>query len=144
MQTFLPYPNFKQSASVLDMRRLGKQRIEAIEILKISLGKESRWKHHPAVKMWKGYEHALSHYTRCIIEEWRRRGYNDSLLGKLAVICTDFDLLSNVETILPWWLGLDEFHSKHRATLLFKLPAHYSTFGWIENPEYGYLWPTKI
>ena len=33
MQTFLPYPDFTQSAKTLDYRRLGKQRVEAWQIL---------------------------------------------------------------------------------------------------------------
>ena len=35
MQTFLPYPDFVKSALVLDYRRLGKQRVEARQILDI-------------------------------------------------------------------------------------------------------------
>lgn len=34
MQTFLPYPDFKKSASVLDNKRLGKQRLECLQILR--------------------------------------------------------------------------------------------------------------
>lgn len=34
MQTFLPYPNIIQSAQCLDNKRLGKQRVEALQILK--------------------------------------------------------------------------------------------------------------
>ena len=34
MQTFLPFPDFKMSAQVLDYKRLGKQRVEALQILK--------------------------------------------------------------------------------------------------------------
>ena len=33
MQTFLPYPDFKKSLQTLDYRRLGKQRIEAYQII---------------------------------------------------------------------------------------------------------------
>ena len=33
MQTFLPYDNFEESASVLDWKRLGKQRVEAMQIV---------------------------------------------------------------------------------------------------------------
>ena len=33
MQTFLPYPDFKKSASCLDYKRLGKQRVEGLQIL---------------------------------------------------------------------------------------------------------------
>lgn len=36
MQTFLPYANFEASAKVLDYKRLGKQRVEAKQILEIN------------------------------------------------------------------------------------------------------------
>jgi len=41
VQTFLPYPDFKQSAACLDYRRLGKQRVEGVQILKAILGEKS-------------------------------------------------------------------------------------------------------
>jgi Pyrimidine dimer DNA glycosylase len=34
MHTFLPYPSFEETASILDYRRLGKQRVEGFQILK--------------------------------------------------------------------------------------------------------------
>jgi hypothetical protein len=34
MQTFLPYPDFKKSIKALDYRRLGKQRVEAYQIIR--------------------------------------------------------------------------------------------------------------
>jgi Pyrimidine dimer DNA glycosylase len=37
MQTFLPYPDFVACARVLDSRRLGKQRVEALQILRALL-----------------------------------------------------------------------------------------------------------
>ena len=33
MQTFLPFADFAETAAVLDHRRLGKQRIEVLQIL---------------------------------------------------------------------------------------------------------------
>ncbi len=33
MQTFIPYPDFHRSAEVLDMKRLGKQRVETFQVL---------------------------------------------------------------------------------------------------------------
>jgi hypothetical protein len=33
VQTFLPYPDFERTAEVLDDRRLGKQRVEVLQIL---------------------------------------------------------------------------------------------------------------
>lgn len=35
MQTFLPYPNFVESAKCLDDKRLGKQRVECLQILNV-------------------------------------------------------------------------------------------------------------
>lgn len=35
MQTFLPYSSFRMTAEVLDRQRLGKQRVEALQILRI-------------------------------------------------------------------------------------------------------------
>ena len=37
MQTFLPYPDFERSAKVLDNKRLGKQRVEVLQILNVLL-----------------------------------------------------------------------------------------------------------
>jgi len=33
MQTFLPYPDLRDSVACLDNKRLGKQRVEAMQIL---------------------------------------------------------------------------------------------------------------
>jgi hypothetical protein len=33
MQTFLPYPDFRKSAEVLDRQRLGKQRVEGLQLI---------------------------------------------------------------------------------------------------------------
>ena len=76
MQTFLPYPDFEKSAKVLDYRRLGKQRCEAMQLLNILNGfsiKEG-WKNHPATKMWRGHRGALKKYCQTMINEWISRG----------------------------------------------------------------------
>jgi len=39
MQTFLPYESFRESAKVLDWRRLGKQRVEGMQIINAIEGK---------------------------------------------------------------------------------------------------------
>ncbi|HEY9473227.1 MAG TPA: MSMEG_6728 family protein, partial [Mycobacteriales bacterium] len=62
MQTFLPYPGFTDCAGVLDQRRLGKQRVEALQVLRGLTVPDYGWRHHPAVKMWAGYEEALVRY----------------------------------------------------------------------------------
>jgi hypothetical protein len=54
MQTFLPVANFKESAKILDYRRLGKQRVEARQILNALQGKSKGWANHPATKCGEG------------------------------------------------------------------------------------------
>jgi hypothetical protein len=44
------------------------------------------------------------------------------------------------EFVLPHWLGMEEFHSSHRANLLRKDSEYYSKHGWIEDPNDPYVW----
>jgi len=135
MQTFLPYPDFDQSARSLDNRRLGKQRVEALTILNILEGRTSGkgWRNHPAVLMWRGCEEALKLYLNACLAEWKRRGFKNNIKSKRV----------KKEIVWPWWLGREEFHSSHRANLLRKYPEFYSKFGWTDETATPYWWPTK-
>lgn len=132
MQTFLPYSDFIETAKCLDYRRLGKQRVEADQILNIIIGKakSNAWRNHPAVKMWEGYSQALIHYRNVIIQEWISRGYNNNM----PIIIT-----KNI--IYPKWLGDEEFHASHRSNLLRKDFNYYSKYGWKEQSDLPYIWP---
>jgi hypothetical protein len=132
MQTFLPYPDFKLTAKCLDWRRLGKQRVEAYQILLILKGKTTAWKNHPAVKMWQGYEQALTLYKNTCIIEWISRGYNNNMI---------IENINNV--IMPDWLGNTEFHKAHRSNLLRKNYEFYKQYKWKEPNNLPYIWPTK-
>lgn len=70
MQTFLPFPDYDKSARVLDDRRLGKQRVECLQILKALTIPSYGWQNHPAVKMWRGWEMQLCSYASYILDEW--------------------------------------------------------------------------
>lgn len=129
MQTFLPYDSFVKSAQVLDWRRLGKQRVEAMQILK-ALETGKGWIHHPITKMWRGYENSLKVYMTVMIEEWIERGYNNTMKFP--------DILDTIEH--PPWLGNEKFHASHRSNLLRKDFEYYSQFGWTENNSLPYLW----
>jgi len=137
MQTFLPYPSFVASAQCLDRKRLGKQRVEVLQILRALSGESAGWRNHPAVRMWRGHQYVLAMYGASCCDEWIARGYRDTTLEKIA---------SHVENITedvasPGWLGRDDFHASHRAALLFKDYAWYSQFGWTETPAMKYVWP---
>lgn len=133
MQTFLPYPDFEESARVLDYRRLGKQRLEADQIYR-SIIFGGGWKNHPAVNMWRGFESALLVYRDTMIREWIRRGYKNSM-----PFLSDPDPPAG--SVYPWWLGSDRFHASHRSNLLRKDGIHYSRFGWSEPDDLEYFWP---
>jgi hypothetical protein len=140
MQTFLPYPSFRQSASVLDRQRLGKQRVEGYQILRTLLGLSTGWQNHPAVQMWRGYEWALRDYVSFICKEWKARGYKDTIEQKIDEL--EIPMLE-VNLADPPWLGNPAFHASHRSNLLRKAPEHYSKFGWTEGPDLEYVWPVK-
>ena len=137
MQTFLPYPNFQQSAKVLDRQRLGKQRVEAYQILRTLTGESNGWKNHPAVKMWVGYEAALATYALEMCNEWKLRGYNDTLTEKITEILNKI----NKPVVRPYWSFDDDFNASHRSNLLRKNSEWYSQFGWTESDNLPYVWP---
>ena len=117
MQTFLPYHTFKESASALDWKRLGKQRVEAMQIINAIEGRPRKdgkpykgWINHPCSVMWGDYVIALKQYANTIIDEWINRVYKNNM--KFYNIKLPFEM--------PHWLGNKEFHSSHRANLLRK------------------------
>ena len=136
MQTFLPYESFEKSAQTLDWRRLGKQRVEGMQIINAITGKTRKdgkpykgWINHPCSVMWRDYAPALKHYTNVFIQEWINRGYNNNM---------EMYEVKNME--LPYWIGDERVHSSHRANLLRKDYEYYSKFGWTENSEDPYVW----
>lgn len=148
MQTFLPYKSFLKSAQVLDRARLGKQRVEVLQLLNALLSNEkSRWKNHPAALMWKGYELALGEYGFVICAEWRHRGYKSTIETGYLDVFINFYMEYPGEIIninnYPPWLGKKKFHSSHRSNLLRKDSKHYGKFGWKEKPDLPYYWPVR-
>lgn len=141
MQTFLPYASYVRSATILDMRRLGKQRVETLQILNTLLGIKKGWSNHPAVKMWEGYEVSLSFYGVIMCTEWIARGYKDTLCDRFQDTRTR--LVDSGEYFLgdPWWLGDVQFHDSHKSNLLRKDPQYYAHFNQWVSPDLPYVWP---
>lgn len=135
MQTFLPDADFARSAAVLDRQRLGKQRVETKQIILALENPAYGWQNHPAVQMWRGYTTALATYGWIICSEWRKRGYQDTLMPFFA------DRMVRAIAERPFWLGDSNFHLSHRSNLLRKLPSHYRQF-WPDEPaDLPYIWP---
>ena len=134
MQTFLPFPDFAACAKVLDYKRLGKQRVECLQLLQALTGQTQGWVNHPAARMWRGYTDSLALYGITVCQEWRAKGYKDTCLEKIMQFRTGMCLT-------PAWLGNLEFHASHRAALLAKDYTFYSQYGWKETPKIEYVWP---
>lgn len=137
MQTFLPVPDFAESARILDDARLGKQRVETYQIIRTLDGVTRGWRNHPAVRMWRGYEPALLRYGLAVCDEWDRRGMADTVRGKLAAHARE----EGRAVHLPFWLGDPDLHASHRSNLLRKDPVFYGRYGWSEPPDLPYVWP---
>lgn len=134
MQTFLPYPNFRESVECLDNKRLGKQRVECLQILNALTGKSKGWVNHPATRMWRGYEDALCVYMNFCIDEWKSRGFKNTMEYAL---CDK----PHGQRFMPPWLGSEDFHASHRSNLLRKDPEWYGKFDWTEPHDLPYVWP---
>lgn len=142
MQTFVPYDDFSMSARALDYRRLGKQRVEALQILQSLTPVEGRkhhgWRNHPATKMWEYNIEGLAAYGIAICDEWISRGYKDTVRGKIL------EAFKPNPLDLPSWWGDDRVHASHRANLLRKDFDFYIQHGWSENPQMPYVWPQPV
>lgn len=136
MQTFLPYADFTESARALDYRRLGKQRVEAKQILNALAGLSKGWTNHPATRMWRGHEYYLALYGFIVCREWIARGYNDSLTPWF------FRLLSELpDTPPPPWLDNADLHLSHQSNLIRKDPEFYAPLFPGVPSDLPYVWP---
>lgn len=151
MQTFLPYPDFEASARALDARRLGKQRVEALQVLNSLTVPGHGWRHHPASRMWAGYEEALVRYCLEVCAVWCELGFADTCAVKVTDALRDRLGVERVRTQaelvrdgdLPPWLGDEALHRSHRSALLRKDPAHYRPLFGDEPDDLEYVWPAR-
>lgn len=144
MQTFLPYPDERASAAVLDDRRLGKQRVETLQVLRALTWHSYGWRNHPAVRMWRGFVPALVHYGVAVCDEWVSRGRADAVRAALLEftggVVPDPQRLHDLGQRPPW-LGLDALHRSHRSSLVRKDPERYRTFFPDVPDDLPYVWP---
>lgn len=149
MQTFLPLPDFDESARLLDVRRLGKQRVEALQVLRGLTVPGYGWRRHPAVLMWAGYEEALVRYGIQVCLRWRGLGHTDTCEATLrkdlreSLGITEPRLQAELAETgdLPPWLGDEEFHRSHRSALVRKDPDFYGPLFPDVPPDLPYVWP---
>ncbi len=148
MQTFLPYPDFAASAVVLDDRRLGKQRVEAMQVLRAITRTRYGWQRHPAVRMWAGHPEAVAAYGLAVCDEWVERGRPDTCAATITADLAEAGAppprtqgeLACLHR-LPTWLGDERLHRSHQAALVRKDPDHYGPLFPEVDPTTPYFWP---
>ena len=143
VNTFILSNDIKETMKILDYKRLGKQRVEAMQIINIltqiqSLSQTQTkipgWSNHPIVLMWKGYINGLKYYCNCAIDEWIARGYKNTME---KYVISDF--------IMPWWCLNIQVQMSHRASLYRKDPIYYDSIRpSIEYINTGYIWISKL
>ncbi len=145
VQTFLPYERFVCTALILDPLRLGKQRVEVLQIWNALTRPGHGWRNHPAVRMWRGYEESLLAYGVVIARQWRHLGYADTVLKKLEACLPQGPPRSQrvlrAVGALPPWLGNAAFHHSHRSALVRKDPVWYGRFFPDIPEDLPYVWP---
>ena len=145
MQTFLPVADFTESARLLDNPRLGKQRVECLQVLRALELPDYGWANHPVVTMWRGYTAGLVVYSLAMVRVWRERGFADSTETLIAEFAPDAAGMTQAEAaaagLLPSWVGDEELHRSHRSNLVAKDPGFYRSRFPADPDDLPYLWP---
>jgi len=150
VQTFVPFASFEATARALDVRRLGKQRVEVIQIVRALVRPDYAWKSHPAVLMWAGYEEALGRYGLTMCEVWQAQGFEDTCASTIRADLAEvgieqirsYDVLL-AEGALPPWLFDRDVQLSHRSSLVHKDPEHYRPqFPGVPD-DLPYVWPVR-
>ena len=150
MQTFLPVADFDESARLLDSPRLGKQRVETLQVLRALELPDYGWANHPAVLMWRGRTAGAGR-----LRAGDGRGSGGSAASptpptrQIAEFAPDVAGTPQDELaaagLLPSWVGDEALHRSHRSNLIAKDPDFYRPrFAELFGPEpddLPYVWP---
>jgi Pyrimidine dimer DNA glycosylase len=150
VQTFLPYADFERSARALDAKRLGKQRVETIQVVRALTVPGYGWANHPAALMWKGFEEALGRYGIVCCDVWTGLGFGDTCAATIGrdLRAAGVEQIRSQEELaaaglLPPWLGDEALHRSHRSALVRKDPEHYRPLFPDDPDDLPYLWPVR-
>lgn len=140
MQTFMTHDNYMDTAKALDNKRLGKQRVEAYQILKALRGDYNdtgAWVNHPATVMWRNHQYDLALYGLTISMEFYERGFDGYNMVETFNDLTAQLRNDNTERY-PWWVNDELLRYTHQSNLVRK-DADYYDFNVPDNIPY--VWP---
>jgi hypothetical protein len=140
VQTFLPFADFVASATVLDQARLGKQRVEALQVLRAIVLPAYGWQTHPAMQMWRGYVPALTRYALDMVDAWTEQGHADTTRPLITEFAPEA-AVPGAALAVPSWLGNEALHLSHRSNLVRKAPEFYEALFPGVPDDLPYVWP---
>ncbi len=150
VQTFLPHPDFEASVRALDQKRMGKQRVEVIQVVRALTVPDYAWRHHPAALMWRGHEEALGRYGLACCEAWVDLGHGDTCAGTIAadLATAGVTAIRSQQELaeagaLPPWLGDPDLHRSHQSALVRKDPEFYRPLFPDVPDDLPYVWPVR-
>jgi hypothetical protein len=139
MNTFITNDDPKRCAKDLDSKRLGKQRVEGMQLLNTMNENNTKigWKNHPIAVMWKDYQPQLRYYVNCMIEEWISRGFKNTMT-----------LYEDTSSNMPWWFSWTQLQKSHQSSLLRKDFEHYQNVFDLkfleDHRDHGYIWVNHL
>jgi hypothetical protein len=148
VQTFVPYPDFAESAAVLDNKRLNKQLLEGRQVYHILTENRTHgaWVNHPAVKMWRNYDNALYAYLGAVKHECDMRGISTQKNWEAINQMYHWNWDRGYNVVMPPWWGDERVHQSHRNNLYRKDPEYYAQFAHDQFlsccDRCNYFWPT--
>lgn len=146
VNTFVLSTDKNKLFSHLDKKRLGKQRLEAKQIINLlerydETGELSGgFSNHPATRMWLGYTDALKVYFNLCVDEWINRGGKNTMelydvdVDKYRIVQCSFDFFTGKaefqedfdEFCFPVWFSYPPLILSHLASLIRKDEEFYS------------------
>lgn len=142
MNTFVTHYDHRVTFARMDSRRLGKQRVECLQIIRYAIGADPdfAWASHPAVRMWARHTHELLRYAIEASTEWISRGYADNLRQRFHQILHWYSVQATTDRRGPEWLADPRQHVAHCSNLVRKDPKYYARF-WPQIPaDFPYIW----
>ena len=126
MQTFLPYTLYPEAAGALDTRRLRKQILEVVQILKALDGGRT-WAHHPVTLSWRYNVLSLANYGLWCCDTLRARVRENMYPEQYAYLENTQWATTKDGIEAPVWRQQTLLDS-HRGHLYRKDPGYYKAF----------------
>ena len=138
-KTILPYPNFKETASVLSDSHLERQRYEVLHLIEIlqevevtqlpdTFTDETPEVTLEFVNTWSGYEMQLCEFGITLSEEWSVRHKKVDPFFEIFTEHLDWATGENANMNMPPHFGNVDYHDEIKAALVKNDPDWYASY----------------